>query len=258
MGNPESERSLSMTTPRGKPPAATDSRLLRYGKRRFSAALALLLCTIMTTALADRDGQRSREPARDHARDHVRDRDHRQYDTRHHHNRYYPALGVVVDLVPRGFHEVPYQGTRYFFQGGVWYRSQGSRFVVVTPPTGLTLSVLPPFYTTVWAGGSPYFYADGVYYAWRPVQQAYVVVEPPRASEVLSLPPEVALQFVYPKKGQSEQQQAQDRYECHQWAVTQTGYDPTQPSDTRDIVRQNDEYQRATQACLVGRGYSVR
>jgi len=33
--------------------------------------------------------------------------------------------------------------------------------------------------------------------------------------------------FVYPKAGQSEQQQSQDRYECHQWAVQQTGYDPS-------------------------------
>ncbi len=33
--------------------------------------------------------------------------------------------------------------------------------------------------------------------------------------------------FVYPKAGQSEQQQSQDRYECHQWAVSQTGFDPS-------------------------------
>lgn len=33
--------------------------------------------------------------------------------------------------------------------------------------------------------------------------------------------------FVYPKAGQSEQQQSKDRYECHQWAVQQTGFDPS-------------------------------
>lgn len=33
--------------------------------------------------------------------------------------------------------------------------------------------------------------------------------------------------FVYPRAGQSEQQQSQDRYECHQWAVSQTGFDPS-------------------------------
>lgn len=33
--------------------------------------------------------------------------------------------------------------------------------------------------------------------------------------------------FAYPKAGQSEQQQSKDRYECHQWAVSQTGFDPS-------------------------------
>ncbi len=33
--------------------------------------------------------------------------------------------------------------------------------------------------------------------------------------------------FVYPKAGQSEQQQSKDRFECHEWAVSQTGFDPS-------------------------------
>ena len=33
--------------------------------------------------------------------------------------------------------------------------------------------------------------------------------------------------FAYPSAGQSQQQQGQDRYECHQWSVSQTGFDPT-------------------------------
>ena len=32
--------------------------------------------------------------------------------------------------------------------------------------------------------------------------------------------------FIYPLRGQSPQQQQQDRFECHQWAVQQTGFDP--------------------------------
>ena len=35
--------------------------------------------------------------------------------------------------------------------------------------------------------------------------------------------------FIYPNQGQSEEQQGQDRYECHAWAVQQTGYDPSNP-----------------------------
>ena len=36
--------------------------------------------------------------------------------------------------------------------------------------------------------------------------------------------------FVYPAKGQTQAQQDQDRYECHVWAVQQTGFDPTRSS----------------------------
>ncbi len=34
---------------------------------------------------------------------------------------------------------------------------------------------------------------------------------------------------IYPKYGQSLDQQDRDRYECHNWAVTQTGFDPFWP-----------------------------
>ena len=32
---------------------------------------------------------------------------------------------------------------------------------------------------------------------------------------------------IYPAQEQSPEQQKQDEYECHQWAVEQTGFDPT-------------------------------
>jgi hypothetical protein len=33
--------------------------------------------------------------------------------------------------------------------------------------------------------------------------------------------------IVYPAKGQSKDQQSKDEYACHQWAVQQTGFDPS-------------------------------
>jgi hypothetical protein len=65
--------------------------------------------------------------------------------------------------------------------------------------------------------------------------------------------------FLYPRKGQSEQQQAKDRYECHSWAVSQTGYDPTQPpASAAQMSQKRADYQRAMGACLDGRGYTVK
>lgn len=36
--------------------------------------------------------------------------------------------------------------------------------------------------------------------------------------------------FVYPLRGQSADLQGRDRYECHNWAVQQTGFDPSAPT----------------------------
>ena len=65
---------------------------------------------------------------------------------------------------------------------------------------------------------------------------------------------------MYPKGGQTPEQQARDRAECHLWAVTQAGFDPTfapTTSATGDSAKQRVDYFRAERACLEGRNYSV-
>ncbi len=179
-------------------------------------------------------------------------------DSRYHHDRSYPARGQVIRALPRDHRVVVHGGARYYFSGGAWYRPQGSHFVVAMPPIGLFLPFLPPFYTTVWLGGVPYYYADEVYYAHR--GDGYVVVEPPK-EEVSQAPPPADQMFIYPRQGQSEKQKADDRYACHQWAVSQTGFDPTQPpgaSPESQKIEKRADYQRAMSACLDGRGYTVK
>jgi predicted lipid-binding transport protein (Tim44 family) len=51
------------------------------------------------------------------------------------------------------------------------------------------------------------------------------VAPPPRTVAVPSPPPQRV--FVYPANGQSAEQTERDRYECHLWAVQQTGVDPS-------------------------------
>ena len=95
--------------------------------------------------------------------------------------------------------------------------------------------------------------------------------------------------FAYPMKGQTPEQENADRAACHNWAVTQTGFDPslvyaaqqagvptrTITNVTRRMVtpggiggaRGNaeirrindlyDAYLRAGQVCLEARGYEV-
>jgi hypothetical protein len=42
-------------------------------------------------------------------------------------------------------------------------------------------------------------------------------------------PPPIPQLYVYPSNGQSSDQLDRDRYECNNWAVKQTGFDPSQP-----------------------------
>jgi hypothetical protein len=184
-------------------------------------------------------------------------------DSRYNHGRYYPPMGTVRPVLPEGYRPYYRGGNRYYFSGGIWYAPRGPGFVVIAPPPGLVISVLPPYYSTVWFGGVPYYYADNVYYSWQPDQNGYAVVDPPDNSDAPSPPPapETAQDdlMIYPKDGQSKEQQAADQFECHNWARGQTGFDPTQPgggvSGDPDAARSN--YNRAISACMQGRGYQV-
>ncbi len=50
--------------------------------------------------------------------------------------------------------------------------------------------------------------------------------------------------YIYPGKGQDQAQQDKDRYECHSWAVQQTGFDPSkQQSTDSQSSRQNQPSQ---------------
>ncbi len=186
-------------------------------------------------------------------------------DQRYNHGRYYPRPGTSIGSLPPGYRPYYRGGSRYYFNGGVWYAPRGPGFVVIAPPPGLVISVLPPYYSTVWFGGVPYYYADNAYYTWQPDQNGYAVVDPPDNADQPSPPPDSPQggaddPIVYPKNGQSKEQQAADQFECHTWAKGQTGFDPTQPGggvQSGDADRSRSSYNRAMSACLQGRGYQV-
>lgn len=186
---------------------------------------------------------------------------HVHLDVRFGHNQSYVDRGVVVAAVPHEAIVVHSGPTRYWFHAGVWYRPQHGHYVVVGPPLGVFVPVLPAFYTTIVLGGASYFYANDAYYAWRPAQHQYEVVAPPADAETAQVTSNSAAStdkvFIYPRAGQSEDQQAKDRYECHRWAVDQTGFDPTLGNPPTSEAKR-DDYQRAMSACLEGRNYTVR
>jgi hypothetical protein len=55
------------------------------------------------------------------------------------------------------------------------------------------------------------------------------VVPPPQRTAVQAPPPVPPPIMVYPARGQTPDQVERDRYDCHVWAVQQSGYDPSRP-----------------------------
>ena len=142
----------------------------------------------------------------------------------------------------------------WYYPGWAWY-----------------LPVLPIGYVTYWWGGMPYYYWNSLYYTWSPAESGYVVTDPPPAAGTEGSADagagggyEQAPQanyggsagdmYVYPRNGQTQEQTDNDRYECHSWAVSQSGFDPTSSKSSGNPA----DYRRAMVACLDARGYSAR
>ncbi|MCU0975504.1 MAG: hypothetical protein MUC71_04235 [Steroidobacteraceae bacterium] len=182
------------------------------------------------------------------------------YDARWNHRHYYPPRGYYYPYAPYGAVRIRHHHYNYYYGGGIWYAPRGVGWVVVAPPIGVFVSLLPTYYSTVWFGGIPYYYANDAYYVYRERERVYEVVQPP-SGQATTVSPAATDIFVYPRQGQSQEQTDFDRYECHRWAADETGFDPTRAdggvgADQSNAAR--DEYLRAMTACLEGRGYSVR
>ena len=190
---------------------------------------------------------------------------HQHFDGRYSHNQYYYDRGHSVSRLPAGaqgeFHGR--DGGRYFLHGGHWYHWDHGRWTVWGAPFGLFVPFLPFYFTTVWWDGLPYYYANDTYYLWSDDQRQYQVVAPPDGIESGGTPqaPTSSRLFVYPKNGQSAEQLDKDKYECHRWAASQSGFDPTVAGggvSSDAIPEKRNGYFRSQAACLEDRGYTVK
>ena len=113
---------------------------------------------------------------------------HQHLDSRFSHNRYYYDRGFAVHKTRTGGTAtlISPEGDRYYFVGGNWfrwrsdwYRCWGGAWAVVDAPVGVFVPLLPPYYTTIWRGGTPYYYANETYYVWHAERNEYEVVASP-------------------------------------------------------------------------------
>ncbi|GAC1453644.1 MAG: hypothetical protein PVSMB6_08380 [Steroidobacteraceae bacterium] len=207
------------------------------------------------------------------------------------HSGFVPRAGfsgvhAVAPAVSGGGYQGGYQGGYYggrywagahYWSGGYWGGSfwPGCYFY---PGFAWFLPLLPFGYATYWWDGAPYYYYNSLYYTWNPGYNGYVVTDPPPVAGDASVDasqysdadapqdaapaPRAGVEnggsadvYAYPRNGQNDQQTSNDRYECHSWAVNQTGFDPTRAAPQSGT---SADYRRAMIACLDARGYTAR
>ena len=164
--------------------------------------------------------------------------------------------GHQARVLPAGHLRLSVGGSPFFYHGGVFYRPYGSAYIVVNAPIGARVRSLPTGFVSFSIGARRYYHLNATYYFYEPEKQEYVVVaEPEGAAAALAAAEPSGPLFVYPNKGQSEEQIRRDRYECYVWASEQSGFDPAQSDQPSQL---QSGYDRALSACLAGRGYTVR
>jgi len=176
---------------------------------------------------------------------------------RHHVHRHRP--GHWLRVLPRLYFHLNLGAVGFYYADGLFYQPLRDGYVVVNAPLGVIVPSLPDDYTLILLNGQFYYIVGDTYYV--RVDGGYRVVSSPVQAAPLAeaaTPAEPSRQLViYPAQGQSEEQQARDRYECHRWSAQQSGYDPSaaEPGAKGEPV---DFYYRAMGACLEARGYTVK
>lgn len=87
--------------------------------------------------------------------------------------------------------------------------------------------------------------------AWYPYDPGYAVADPPvvySTPQAAAAPvPQAPNPVVYPRNGQSAAQQERDQRACNSWATSQP-----------NAMADGSIFQRAVQACMDGRGYTLK
>jgi len=92
---------------------------------------------------------------------------------------YYHRPGYTIRTIPKVAVTVTLGSLIYYYADGIYYRRHHSGYIVIIPPVGLIVPVLPLGYTVFQLYGGTYYYYAGVYYVWDIDHRAYRVVDVP-------------------------------------------------------------------------------
>ncbi len=157
-------------------------------KKTHIARLALFASLALTVASTQSASARVYSPEK------------RSYSSKH----YTPPRVVVPPArvkytrptpVVRGVRTLPHTATlikkgnaHYYYNNGRYYRHDGGRYIIATPPLGIRVRALPIGYTTLRVLNRLYYYHSGTYYT--QARGYYEVVRAPQDVIVKTLPEE--------------------------------------------------------------------
>ncbi|MCK0159911.1 DUF6515 family protein [Allomuricauda sp. F6463D] len=87
--------------------------------------------------------------------------------------RVYPKHGTVVKTIANPS-VIVHKKTNYYYADGVWYKTQGKRYVVTAVPRGVKIKTLPRGSKVVYRNGKRFYQYRGVWYKKR--GRNYIVV----------------------------------------------------------------------------------
>ena len=170
---------------------------------------------------------------------------------------HYYNIGFRLNVLPTPYVRIVVGGVPYFYASGVYYRPYSSGYIVVSAPVGAFVQTLPDGFVAFNIGVTTYYFVNDTYYVWDEIRDGFVVVGKPLGADQALAEATQGRLYVYPNKGQSAEQQAKDRYECHLWAVSASGIDPTS-EETQYSQQEQEDYKRAISACLEAKDYTVK
>jgi uncharacterized protein DUF6515 len=89
------------------------------------------------------------------------------------------AIPPLSSLSPDAI-DVMSNGRLYWYDNGLWYADENSVVKATQPPADIVVPKLPPMYATgFYDDGTPYYYAQGVYYV--RAERGYAVTQAPDA-----------------------------------------------------------------------------
>lgn len=127
----------------------------------------------------------------------VRHDNNRVVKVRERNIRHYPRERTVVVThrpdrfqpeIHRDHRVIRYHGNDYRYYNGRYYRPHNGSYIVVTPPRGIRVNVIPNNFLTIMVGRNPFYYYDGVYYRQDRQLNEYEVVDAPMGAIVPELP----------------------------------------------------------------------